>query len=172
MTKSEGTRPGIDCFFGLPQDGYWESNTKPEWFARFPMALLRTKLDKYPFPSFEEIPDDTENMIYPNFTDVHFYVNPALQNNYKILYVDGFKILSEMYQPFTIHPERWYKIKCYLSNGEIEYPELSSNCCVLDGRHRILMLMKIYQITMIPMVIDSEVYDQFLQIALHKDILR
>lgn len=66
--------------------------------------------------------------------------------------INGLTLLRSLgVQAFNIDPCRWHKIKTYLSQGTIEYPQMSEDGkVIIDGRHRILLIMQIYKVTDVP----------------------
>ena len=66
--------------------------------------------------------------------------------------INGLTLLRSLgVQAFNIDPRRWHKIKTYLSQGTIEYPQMSEDGkVIIDGRHRILLIMQIYKVTDVP----------------------
>lgn len=66
--------------------------------------------------------------------------------------INGLTLLRSLgVQAFNIDPRRWHKIKTYLSKGTIEYPQISEDGkVIIDGRHRIQLIMQIYKVTDVP----------------------
>lgn len=76
--------------------------------------------------------------------------------------IDGFKLLRNLgVQAFNIDARRWHKIKNYISKGKVELPRMSDDCDgILDGRHRTLLIMQIYNITEVPVFYTRDVSSQ------------
>lgn len=136
-----------------------------EWFSNMPPDRLGTYMTKYPFTSFEAIPKDDSGLTFPSFEDLAFYPPPLLRTKpTRIVNVDGMAFLKVLGEgAFCIDPRRWHKIKTYIAKGTVEYPEASVNRFgVSDGRHRTLLLMKLYNRTIIPVAIPEHHYDEFM----------
>jgi len=125
-------------------------------------------MDKYPFSSFEDIPKDRSGLNYPSFEDIEFYPSKLIQEEgYKVIYVDGLAFLRILGDSaFCIDPRRWNKIKQYLAKGHIEYPECyESEFGVMDGRHRTLLMMQIYNRKTVPIAVLETSYNFLLEKA-------
>lgn len=148
-------------------EGKLEFKVDPDYdlsvFSSMNEKDVHSYMEKYPFSSFEDIPKDSTGLEYPAFEDIKFYPSKLMEEQgYRVAYVDGFAFLRNRGQSaFCIDPRRWHKIKTYLSMGHIEYPEcLDSELGVLDGRHRTLLLMQIYNRKIIPIVIPLHLHLQ------------
>lgn len=136
----------------------------PGWFAHLPPEKINEYMSKYPFKDFDEIPKDNSGLQYPSLQNLEFYLPSValganrhelperLRRKAIVTTVNGFTLLRSLgVQAFNIDPRRWHKIKTYLSNGKIEYPEMSDDGQrILDGRHRTLLIMQIYNVTEVP----------------------
>lgn len=136
-----------------------------EWFSKIDRDRLDTFMTKYPFPSFDAIPQDNSGLTFPLFEDLQFYLpkHPHSQL-WKIVEVDGLAFLNVLGDgAFCIDPRRWHKIKTYIAKGTVEYPQASvRKFGVSDGRHRTLLLMQLYNRRTIPVVIPENHYETFM----------
>lgn len=158
-----------------------EKNYIPDvnWFAKMDMERMNTYMTKYQFNSFEDIPPDRSGLSFPPFEEINFelpsLVKPELiaklPSKYRkkplIIEVDGLLFLKNLGRgTFCIDPRRWHRIKTYISNGNVIYPEgLFNDFGVSDGRHRTLLLMQLYKRRFIPVVIDERYSQQFITTA-------
>jgi len=136
-----------------------------EWFSKIEPDKLDTFMTKYPFPSFDAIPQDSSGFTFPSFEDLQFYLPQQLRSqSSKIVEVDGLAFLENLGDgAFCIDPRRWHKIKTYIAKGIVEYPQASvRQFGVSDGRHRTLLLMQLYNRRTIPVVIPENHYDKFI----------
>ena len=124
------------------------------------------------FPeSFQRIKEEEEAnrpdpnwFAYPSLQELEFYFPPAalaanchqlperMRQKPVVTMINGLTLLRSLgVQAFNIDPRRWHKIKTYLSQGTIEYPQMSEDGkVIIDGRHRILLIMQIYKVTDVP----------------------
>ena len=141
----------------------------PRWFACLPPDKINAYMSKYPFESFYEIPKDCSGLQYPSFEKIDFYL-PAWVAAQKhlpekrrkqpvITTIDGFSLLRKLgVQAFNIDARRWHKIKNYISKGKVELPQMSDDGDgIVDGRHRTLLIMQIYNITEVPVFYTRKV---------------
>ncbi|MFN1149988.1 hypothetical protein [Serratia liquefaciens] len=136
-----------------------------EWFSKIEPDRLDTFMTKYPFPSFDAIPQDNSGLTFPLFEDLQFYLPPNLRYEpTKMIEIDGLAFLENLGDgAFCIDPRRWHKIKTYIAKGTVEYPQASvRKFGVSDGRHRTLLLMQLYNRRTIPVVIPENHYDKFM----------
>lgn len=142
-------------------------------FARFPVEMMNAVMSKYRFKAFESIPKDEEGFSYPKFNEIKFTLPAVCANEGGcILFADGLKILESMGdEAFNIHPTRWHKVKTYIANGVVEYPEMTTPFTIMDGRHRTLALMQIYPNTKIPVIVPHAIYQRVLEEGLHRNAL-
>lgn len=136
----------------------------PNWFAHLPPEKINAYMSKYPFKSFDDIPLDNSGLQYPSLQELEFYFPPAalaanchqlperMRQKPVVTMINGLTLLRSLgVQAFNIDPRRWHKIKTYLSQGTIEYPQMSEDGkVIIDGRHRILLIMQIYKVTDVP----------------------
>lgn len=136
----------------------------PNWFAHLPPEKINAYMSKYPFKSFDDIPEDKSGLQYPSLQEMEFYLPPVAQvadhhqlpeimrKKPVVTTINGFTLLKSLgVQAFNIDPRRWHKIKTYLSKGKIEYPQISDDGQrIIDGRHRTLLIMQIYKVTNVP----------------------
>lgn len=136
----------------------------PNWFAHLPPEKINAYMSKYPFKSFDDIPLDNSGLQYPSLQELEFYFPPAalaanchqlperMRQKPVVTMINGLTLLRSLgVQAFNIDPRRWHKIKTYLSKGTIEYPQMSEDGkVIIDGRHRILLIMQIYKVTDVP----------------------
>lgn len=144
------------------------------WFSSMDVNKLDTYMTKYPFDSFESIPEDHSGLVYPAFEDITFTLPPLYKScSTKIVYVDGLSFLKNLgNEAFCIDPRRWHRIKTYVSKGQVEYPQaLSKDFGVSDGRHRTLLLMQIYKRRTIPVAIEESRFEKFLSDAKKLDAI-
>lgn len=131
-------------------------------FSSMDEKAVNSYMKKYPFSSFEDIPKDNSGLEYPSFEDIIFYPSKLIEDQgYNVVYVDGLAFIRTLGQSaFCIDPRRWHKIKHYISKGRVEYPECSElELSVMDGRHRTLLLMQIYNRKTIPIVIPKTTHN-------------
>ncbi|EHB3782757.1 hypothetical protein JXE69_000332 [Salmonella enterica subsp. houtenae serovar 17:z29:-] len=122
-------------------------------------------MTKYPFDSFDSIPEDKSGLVFPAFNDITFTLPLCYRHcAVRIVYVDGLSFLKKLGGgAFCIDPRRWHKIKTYISKGKVEYPQAScGEFGVSDGRHRILLLMQLYNRKGIPVVIEEIRSEKFI----------
>ncbi|MBK0794677.1 hypothetical protein GZV14_25680, partial [Escherichia coli O25b:H4-ST131] len=107
---------------------------------------------------------DNSGLQYPSLQELEFYFPPAalaanchqlperMRQKPVVTMINGLTLLRSLgVQAFNIDPRRWHKIKTYLSQGTIEYPQMSEDGkVIIDGRHRILLIMQIYKVTDVP----------------------
>jgi hypothetical protein len=59
---------------------------------------------------------------------------------------------------FELNPLRWHRVKKMLSDGRIEYPEMTLNKegipVLMDGRHRIVAMMKLMGMEFAPFAVE------------------
>lgn len=151
-----------------------EEANRPDtgWFACLPPDKIDAYMSKYPFKSFDEIPKDCSGLQYPSFERIEFYLPSWVaaqqympENRRKdpvITTINGFNLLRNLgVQAFNIDARRWHKIKNYISKGKVELPRMSDDCDgILDGRHRTLLIMQIYNITEVPVFYTRDVSSQ------------
>ena len=135
-----------------------ESESKPDplSFSNF-QGDEHEYLTKYPFESFDSIPKDSTGFNYPKYNELNFIV-PTIyeERSIEIVNVDGLILIEQLGKgAFCIDPRRWHRIKQYIANGTVVYPESSNKFSVLDGRHRSLLLMQIYNRRKIPVVVEK-----------------
>lgn len=175
------TNISLDDLFGDKIREIREKEFMPDvtWFSSMDEELNSTYMTKYPFNSFEDIPSDTSGLIYPTFEDINFELPPLLkpesisrlplrlQKKPIILHVDGLLLLSHLGKDaFCIDPRRWQRIKKYVSEGKVIYPEgLDGEFGILDGRHRTLLLMQLYRRRIVPVVVDERCSEKFIENA-------
>ena len=137
---------------------------EPSWFSNLDEDKFQTFMTKYSFESFESIPKDTSGFSFPEFEDINFTI-PSIypKDSVKIVNVDGLILLNHLgIGAFCIDPRRWHRIKKYIAGGKIVYPEASNKFGILDGRHRILLLMQTYNRRTVPVVVENSYYEQFI----------
>ncbi|MGQ5487123.1 hypothetical protein FA893_02635 [Photobacterium damselae subsp. piscicida] len=103
----------------------------------------------------------------PEYDNLTFTL-PTVYNYlpFEIVEVKGLTLLSHLGKDaFCIDPRRWHRVKQYISNGIVEYPEAKTDFGILDGRHRTLLLMKIYKIDKVPIVVEKCNLDVFIREA-------
>lgn len=141
---------------------------KTEWFSKIEADLdtfMQTYMTKYPFTSFDAIPQDESGLTFPAYGDLQFYLPLTLRDQpVKIVEVDGLAFLSVLGDgAFCIDPRRWHRIKTYIAKGTVEYPQASAmDSGVADGRHRTLLLMQLYNRRTIPVVVPESHYETFM----------
>ncbi|BEU78568.1 hypothetical protein EAG21025_18810 [Enterobacter asburiae] len=134
-------------------------------FSRLPEELLHSHLGKFRFGSFDDIPKDDEPFVYPKFSDIRFILPPVFaQEGGCIIFADGLKILESMGdEAFNIDPIRWHKVKSYIANGMVEYPEMTSPFRIMDGRHRTLALTQLYPGIKIPVIVPHSLHSEVIE---------
>ncbi|EOF5434747.1 hypothetical protein ACK1MO_004494 [Salmonella enterica] len=135
------------------------------WFAKMDTDRLNSYMTKYPFDSFDSIPEDQSGLVFPAFNDITFTLPLRYRHcSVRIVYVDGLSFLKKLGGgAFCIDPRRWHKIKTYISKGKVEYPQASEGeFCVSDGRHRTLLLMQLYNRKDTPVVIEEIRAEKFI----------
>ena len=151
-----------------------EEANRPDsrWFASLPPEKINAYMSKYPFKSFDEIPKDKCGLQYPPFEKIEFYLPSwiAAQKHSQekrrkepvITTIDGFSLLRKLgVQAFNIDARRWHKIKNYISKGKVELPQMSDDGDgIVDGRHRTLLIMQIYNMTEVPVFYTRKVSRQ------------
>ncbi|MEZ9004987.1 hypothetical protein AB6E26_20115 [Vibrio splendidus] len=140
----------------------------PSFFSYMNEKDVRSGMVKYPFSSFEDIPKDKSGLKFPAFDDIQFYPSKLIESEgFKVVDVNGFAFIGMLGKSaFCIDPRRWHKIKEYLSNGCIEYPEChESEFGVMDGRHRTLLIMQIYNRKTIPIAVPKRHYELVIEKA-------
>jgi hypothetical protein len=151
-----------------------EEANRPDtrWFACLPPDKIDAYMSKYPFKSFDEIPKDNCGLQYPSFERIDFYLPSWVaaqkhlpENRRKetvITTIDGFSLLRNLgVQAFNIDARRWHKIKKYISKGKVELPQMSDDCeRIVDGRHRTLLIMQIYNMPEVPVFYTRKVSRQ------------
>ncbi len=151
-----------------------ESETKPD-----PLSFSNLQgneqqfIAKYPFESFDAIPKDTSGLNYPDYTELNFILPNGYDESFiEIVNVDGMILLEHLGKgAFCIDPRRWHRIKQYIANGTVVYPEASNKFAVLDGRHRTLLLMQIYNRRIIPVLVEKCHWDSFMVEAKRRNAL-
>lgn len=158
-----------------------EKNFSPDinWFSKMDIERLDTYMTKFQFNSFEEIPQDMSNFSYPPFEEINFELPSLLkpehiaklplqhQKKPIIIEVDGLLFLKNLGKgAFCIDPRRWHRIKTYIAQGNVTYPEgLNDEFGVFDGRHRTLLLMQLYKRRFVPAVVDEKQSKEFIAAA-------
>lgn len=129
-------------------------------FSKLPPEMLNDYMGKFCFSSFDAIPSDEEGFTYPEFKNIHFILPSLFKHSGGcIIYADGLELLQSMgNEAFNIDAHRWHKVKKYIANGVIEYPEITSAFRIMDGRHRILALRQIYPDMKVPVVVSHGQY--------------
>jgi hypothetical protein len=136
-----------------------------EWLSKIEPDRLDTFMTKYPFTSFDAIPQDSSGLTFPSFEDLQFYLPHELRSQpTKIVEVEGLAFLNGLgNSAFSIDPRRWHKIKTFIAKGTVEYPQaLVREFGVWEGRHRTLLLMQLYNCRTIPVVIPESHYEKFM----------
>ncbi|MCZ4672637.1 hypothetical protein O1614_19175 [Proteus mirabilis] len=84
-----------------------------------------------------------------------------------LIEVDGLLFLKNLGKgAFCIDPRRWHRIKTYIAQGNVTYPEgLNDEFGVFDGRHRTLLLMQLYKRRFVPVVVDEKQSKEFIAAA-------
>lgn len=110
--------------------------------------------EKQRFESLADIPDDLTGFVYPSFSDLIFYLPEGEVGSSQMITVDALDFVETIgTSTYEIHPVRWHRIKTYVRDGRIEYPRIIDDGQIMDGRHRTLMLMKLYGIQKIEAVL-------------------
>lgn len=130
-------------------------------FANFKGDLDPRMYPPVRFPDFETIPL-CEKYNYPQELNDLKFIFPVENEEWEVFTVNGLKLLSSLGpDTLTISPIKWDRVNKLISGGYIEYPEATPEAGICDGRHRILALMKIYNIITIPCVVEKEHVDYF-----------
>jgi hypothetical protein len=66
-------------------------------------------------------------------------------------------------EAFNIDPIRWHKVKSYIANGIVEYPEMTSPFRIMDGRHRTLALTQLYPGIKIPVIVPHSLHCEVIE---------
>ena len=112
--------------------------------------------EKTGFSSLADIPEDMSGFVYPKFEELSFYLPEKFEEPPKFVTVEAQALVETLgVSCYEIHPVRWHRIKTYVRKGEIAYPKMYEGGQISDGRHRTLMLMKLYGIKTIQ-VIETE----------------
>ena len=125
------------------------------------------------FRSFDEIPIDKTGLIYPDYDYLYFCRPMRLGEHSIVVHVDGLSLLaSHGDEAFLLNPHAWHYAKLAIASGKVEYPEVSGEFMLVHGRHRLLALMKIYGRPTVPVAVDRDDYDRFLDHLYHADAHR
>ena len=136
----------------LPERG---RATDTSLFSHF-VGDLHGYYDKHRFDSLADIPEDMTGFEYPKFEDLCFYLPEYLEETPKFVTVDAQSFVETLGSNcYEIHPVRWHRIKTYVRDGKIEYPRIYEGGQISDGRHRTLVLIKLYGIKTIE-VLETE----------------
>lgn len=116
------------------------------WFANLPDSLSGTRVDKFQFNSIGEVPVCKKyltpkhvNYIQADRVFCGWKMQPIRLNIKQVIDKDESHFL-------VLHSVRYDKVKCALSNGEIDMPMIyvdeDNIPSVQDGRHRLVASLK------------------------------
>ena len=116
------------------------------------------------FRSFDEIPADKTGLTYPDYAHLSFCRPVHMSEHSIVVHVDGLSLLASLGDDaFLLNPHDWHSAKIAIASGQVEYPEVSGEFTLVNGRHRLLALMMIYGRPTIPVVVDREDYERCLE---------
>lgn len=116
--------------------------------------------DWYNWKNIENIP--TCGLFdFPPATELEFYPAPA-NVDFEFIELPLHEALSTLDDEmrFELNPLRWHRVKKMLSDGRIEYPEMTLNKegspVLMDGRHRIVAMIKLMDMQSAPFAVAPE----------------
>lgn len=146
--------------------------------------------DEFRWPSIFEIPDcqkyNINYQIFPEFT------LPIGKSNCIRIILPIWEVLSSLKNDaLLLRTFRWDRVKSQLSNGTIEYPEVcfddgspiqdllnptslnisgQERLSLLDGRHRLVALMRFYKAEEAPFICEPNEFEKIIQFLDKKKI--
>ena len=144
--KLEQSKYGVSAFFNVSFQCLSEPNDLgAEW---------------YNFGCIENIPDCIKYN-YPH-SDIEFRLPPASQDKVQLM-IDIWDVIGilDYERRFHLNPVRWDRIKSNLSEGWcycpwVTYNEKTNKPEFMDGRHRMMALLKFTKYRKIPFIVEAE----------------
>ncbi len=150
----------INNFFHKEKDLYedYQYPESLEFFSNLFSNYCNPSYNKfYNWKSITNIPDC--KLFKITNKNINFTKPPiAVAANFDVIELPLYAVLKTLGDDYCVlSPQRWHRVREQLSNSNIEYPEitldLNSNTPVLmDGRHRIIAMIKFLKMETAPFV--------------------